>query len=180
MRCLTSAKMNMTADILRQDSSPVDLDPDSTSGHYENQQHPITGEIIRVWVPDIQDNPDTPEDEHKPVNRVECIFRGVIDGGIRVAGTTERFGNLYENVDYGKMTVASNVIITKRDRVTNVRDSTGKIMWVEEELGLSDVDGVPTYKATVFNVLGVTPVPSPFGRHVENFVLLERAGVDAS
>jgi hypothetical protein len=62
--------------------------------------------------------------------------------------------------------------ITKRDRVTNIRNARGQIIWKEEEM---ENEGV--YKSTTFDVLGVTPVLDPFGNHIENYALLERAEV---
>lgn len=148
----------MQADILRPGGAPVD-----ETGHWDYVQDEDSGSIVRVWV---TDDPDTPAMEG--LTGIPCLVRGVIDGGIRVAGTTERFSEIYESVDWAKMTFPANITITKRDKVTNVRGG-GKIIWTEEE-----AEG---NKPTVFNVMGVTPVLDPFGRHVENVALLQRAEV---
>ncbi len=69
---------------------------------------------------------------------------------------------------------SSSVIISRRDRLTNIRTAkTGDVVWIEEELG--PVSG--EFKATVFNVSSIVPIMDPFGRHVENMALLERADV---
>lgn len=164
MRCLGSARFNMLVDVLKPDSSP-EANGQSSNGNWQYVQDPDSGAIVRVWV---ADDPDTPNSEGG-ILAVPCLFRGVIDGGIRVAGTTERFSEIYENVDWAKMTFPASVNITKRDRITNVRDWKGNIIWREEEM-----DGSP---ATVFEVRGITPIINPFGRHVENIALLERAEV---
>lgn len=167
MICLMSARFNMKADILRQGSG-TPVNPSDQGREWVNQQDPESGEIIRVWQPGV-DNPETPEDEAAVLESFSCLARGIIDGGIRVAGTTERFSELYENVDYVRIWFPANVKISKRDRVTNIRSADGTIIWREEE----EVDSPPS----VFSVTGVTPIVDPFGRHIENMALLERSEI---
>jgi hypothetical protein len=50
------------------------------------------------------------------------MARGIIDGGIRVAGTTERWGETYVDIDYCRIEFPSRIILSKRDRVTNIRN----------------------------------------------------------
>lgn len=125
--CLTSARFVMTADILRQGRiSGGDFEATDTPGEWVLQQDPDSGEIIRIWQPNTQDDPDTPDvDESAVLESFACEARGIIDGGIRVAGTTERFGELYDNVDFVKLTFPRGVTISKRDRITNIRDASG-------------------------------------------------------
>jgi len=134
-------------------------------GHWVDKQDPDTGEITRVWTAD--DNP-TEAGEQRRI--IPCIVRGVIDGGIRVAGTTESYtpSGVYNSVDFVKMSFPANVKLNKRDRITNITNRQGEIIWLEEEF---------TSAPTVFDVMGVTPVVDPFGTHVENFALLQRAEV---
>jgi hypothetical protein len=136
MRCLTSARYNLVVDIW---TNVIRQDPDS-------------GEIRQTY------------EELK--TGVKCQFHGVLEGGIRVAGTTERFGNIYENVDWAKMEFGPNEPINKRSQIRNVRDLRGNIIWREEEY-----EGSPP---TVFDVQGVTPIIDGFGRHVESVALLQR------
>jgi hypothetical protein len=63
------------------------------------------------------------------------------------------------------------VTLSKRDRITNVSNAKGEIIWKEEE-----IQGAP---ATVFIVMGVTPVVDPFGNHIENTALIQRAQVQS-
>lgn len=170
--CLTSARFNMKADILRQGrytNDVGDFEPTDEVGEWVMQQDPDSGEIIRVWQNNNQtDLPDTNDDESAhELETFSCIARGIVDGGIRVAGTTENFGGLYENVDFVSMTVGPKVNITKRDRVTNIRNKKGIILWRDEE--------TPGSAPTVFNVKGVTPIPDPWGNLIEQRVMLERA-----
>jgi hypothetical protein len=150
----------MTATVLNQGPTAPD-----TGGHWVERQDPDTGEIERVWTND--DDVVTPGVQQRII---PCIVRGVIDGGIRVAGTTERYtpAGIYESVDYAKMSFPANIKLSKRDRITNVTNRKGEIIWREEEFDNS---------ATVFDVMGVTPIVDPFGVHIENLALLQRAEV---
>lgn len=178
LRCLTAGRMTMKATILHQ-NSPVptpglDLD---FFGEWVDNQDRLTGEIVRVWRPYdpwemSPDNPSTKPNESVRLDIVPCIARGIVDGGIRVAGTTERFGDSYENVDFVKMWVPASVIISKRDRVTNIMDANGRLRWVDEEF--VDPREVSVPQATVFNVNGVTPLFNAFNTMTEQFVLLEK------
>lgn len=165
--CLTSARFNMKADILRQGAEANNvIDPTDQPGEWVKKRDPDSGEIIRIWQPyDQTDDVDTP-DTNESLDSFWCEARGIIDGGIRVAGTTERWDELYQNVDFVKITFPAGTRLTRRDRVTNIRDKQGNVIWKEEE----NED-----KPTVFNVSGITPIIDPFGKHIESFALLERA-----
>jgi hypothetical protein len=139
-------------------------------GEWVRNQDPLTNEIIRIWVP-FPDPPVDNNEEPVVIGTFDCIARGVVDGGIRVAGTTERFGPEYENVDYVHLWVPPYVQINKRDRVTNIRDKYGHIQWLDEE------SSTMPDRATVFNVNGVTPTFNAFNRVVEKYIMLERTDV---
>jgi hypothetical protein len=175
--CLTGIRMSMSATLLHQNDNYSPSFPDlDVYGTWEQSQDPLTGEIVRIWVPlpgGPVDDPDTPSQE-VTLDTIKCIARGIVDGGIRVAGTTERFGETYENIDYVKMWVGSNVRISKRDRITNITDRRGRVQWRDEESASPDTP-IGEVRATVFNVNGVTPLFDAFNNHVESFVLLERA-----
>lgn len=175
MRCLTSARFNMRADVLKQGTDPAP--PPDEFGEWVQEQDPLTHEIIRVWKPFevTPDDPTTPTYDPSFMS-VPCIARGIVDGGIRVAGTTERWGELYQNVDYVRMVFPANFVITKRDRITNIRNRAGQILWKDEE---TDPTATGGWRSTVFEVMGVTPVPDPWGRHIENVAMLSRAEVYA-
>jgi hypothetical protein len=175
--CLTGARFTMSATLLHQNSDYTPGYPDlDLYGEWVNSQDPLTGEIVRIWepFPDVPDDPATPEID-PTVGVVPCLARGIVDGGIRVAGTTERFGDTYENIDFVKLWVPSWVRISKRDRVTNIKDKSGHIRWLNEEFD-DPTDQLPPV-ATVFNVNGVTPLFNAFNDMTEQFVLLERAEV---
>lgn len=195
LSCLTAGRMTMSATLLHRtdaasdyvqnadgDGSDINLDD---YGTWEDSQDPLTGEIVKIWEPHV----DTyrPADDWnyftppgvRPTNNVAvrknvpCVARGIVDGGIRVAGTTERFGASYENVDFLQLWVPANITVTKRDRITNVSDRHGRIQWLDEEF-YDHTDPDSTLRATVFNVNGVTPLFDAFNNVVEWFVLCER------
>jgi hypothetical protein len=163
----------MVCDIIKPAGAPENnSNPEEGDLTWEYQQDPDSGAIVKRWKDDL----NTPgSNESRPrliVPNVELMARGIIDGGIRVAGTTERFGNEYVAVDYIKATFGPRTNITRRDQITNIRskrDINGPAVWREEEIS--------GYPPTVFNVMGVTPVFDPFSNLVEYAVLLERSEV---
>lgn len=160
--CLTGARFNMKADVLRATPTSVEDSP----GNWVTTQDPDSGELIRSW----QVNPVSGQVDDASTDTLEsfsCIVRGIVSGGIRVAGTTERFGEYYNDVDFVTMQFPASVKLSRRDRITNIRDSKGNIIWWEEER----LDGAPT----IFSVNGVTPVVDPFGNHIENTAILSRS-----
>lgn len=171
VRCLTGIKFTMNAEVLK----PVGItegDPvlDSTAGMWQTTQDPITLEVRYEWVPNTAtpDNPDTVPNEFVP-ETIDCLARGVMSSGVALTGTGERFGEFYQSLEYVRLWVPASVIITKRDRVTNIREKRGgKVVWVDEEFGGGT-------RATVFNVTGSTPLFDPFNKHTQNLVYLERA-----
>lgn len=167
--CLTGARFNMTADIMHQEGYDYTstTEEDDVEEEYGFEQDPDSGEIIRRWKKIPTDDPETPEIDESKKYSFKCIARGIIDGGIRVAGTTERFEEIYANIDYVRITFPANVKLSKRDQVTNIKNQKGVILWREEE--------IPGQPPTVFNVMGVTPIIDPFGNHIEGQALLERA-----
>jgi hypothetical protein len=154
----------MKATVLRQgDYGEVEVEE---AGHFVSRQNPITYEIERVWVP-VDSDDATPDLQ---VYTFPLVARAIIDGGIRVAGTTERFlpSGVIESADYVRIQFPASVELSKRDRVYNIKNRDGIVLWKEEEY-----NGRPT----VFEVLGVSPVTDPFGKLVEQHALLQRAEV---
>ena len=176
MICLSSSLFNMTALVLspKYDDPNDNIDPvihGSANGSYEFIQNPISGAMERVWVPAPGDDGNTNTNPLAgPVagRRVECVARGILEGGIRVTSTTERYSTrgTLEIGDFINFEFPPNEVITRRDRITDIRDRHGNLIWIEEE---------STNRPTIFEVTGVTPVTDPFGMQVKNFSLLSRA-----
>lgn len=113
-----------------------------------------SGQVVRSW------------DYDNPAMIISNYSRGIVDGGIRVAGSTEQFSDLYMDIEFVKMRTGVN--LSKRSRIYNIRsEDTGETLW-------SEVDELGGEVPRVFEILGVTPVvdaisPSP----VEYEVLLK-------
>ena len=90
----------------------------------------------------------------------------ILGGGIRVVGSTRDFsGGDLEDTEYTKFFVTDLKLpsggITKEHRITGIKGNNGQPMFVDGE-----------GKETVFNILGINPVPDPFGNVVEYELLL--------
>lgn len=169
--CLTSARFSMLCDILKPAGAP-ESDPaydQNPSDNWEYYQDPDSGAINKRWV----DDPNTVVNEGRAraiIPNVPLMARGVLTSGIQGAGSTERFDEIYHNVDWVKAVFGKNTNITKRDQITNIRTKrNGELVWKEEEIS--------GYPATTFDVMGVTPVFDPFSNLVEYSVLLQRSEV---
>jgi hypothetical protein len=154
---ITTARFNMTAVILS--DTVFSTDP---AAHMQN---PDTGEIIRTWRADTDPNATGVQKR-----KIYCTAFPIISKTARGAGTAEVItpqGALL-TTDTVLMKFDRSIILSKIDRVTDITDSEGNVMWKEEE-----DTGLPT----VFEVNGVSPVPGPFGTHIEYHAILHRAEV---
>jgi hypothetical protein len=129
--------------------------------HQQITQDESTGQIKRSWffVADIR-----------------CIARGISGGGIRVVGSTERYGGgEYTDVEWVKVQTAHN--LSKRDRITNIRtvDHQGRVVLVWEDTRYIEEEAIAI--PIEFEVVGSSPVMDPFGRLIEYDALLQRAEV---
>lgn len=165
-RCLTSARHNMKADVLRQWDT---TNAPTTAGYWTSRQDPITLEILRVWVP-VDTDTVTAGTQTWSIN---CEARPITSSGIRALGSAENWGMLYESEEYITLKFSSGDVLSKRDRITNVRNAAGKVIWVEEEAPM--VSGA--FKPTIFDVKGIVPLIDPFGNHIESMAVLERSDI---
>ena len=155
---ITTARFNMTATVLSE--SGFAASPES------HTQNPDTGEIVRVWSADT-DLTTTGVQKRK----IHCTAFPIISKTARGAGTAEVLtpnGRLL-STDTVLMKYDKSEIISKLDRITDITDVDGRVIWIEEEMS-----GRPP---TVFEVNGVSPVPGPFGTHIEYHAILHRAEV---
>lgn len=164
MICLSSARFTMKATVLKQGNYPSD--PSTGTGTWENSQDPITGEIVSRWV-DV-DDPSTPTNDESS-REFQCLARSVISTGVRNNANTEHFGSIYDELEFVRVTYPTNVLITKHDRITNIRDSKGNVAYID--YFTDDTNPTPT----TFNVDGVIPVYDYTNMHIENMALLSRA-----
>lgn len=157
----------MKCDLLKPAGAP-ETNPNS-NGSWEYQQDPDSGAITRRW----RDFEDTPEiNEARPgliIPDVPLMARGVLTGGFKNASNSQLYSEIYKNIEWLKAIFPKDVNITEKDRVTNIRNKTGEVIWKEEE-----ANAIP---ATTFNVMGVTPILDPFNNMIELSVLLQRSEV---
>jgi len=161
MTCLTSAKYSMLADIIKPQDSP-----DVSGGHWTYEQNPDSGAIVRTWVMDDQSTDDI---EGKEIKSVKCLAKSALGPSLR---NIEQFGDQYTNNDWITISVSFRTNVTLRDKITNIRNLKGVIIWTEEES-----DGNPP---TVFDVYQITPLIDGFGNAIEKVILAKRAGVQQS
>ena len=173
VRSILRARFSMNAELLRWTgviSTPST--PIGTGGTWETYQDPITFQVMNRWVPQtvVADDPLTGANEFVPLT-IDCIVRGIGgaggSGAVSGQGNSEIFAELYRNIEVVRMWTPPDVVISKRDRITNIRDKRGgTVIWRDEEYDIS--------RPTVFEVQGVTPQFDPFNKHNQNFVLLEK------
>ena len=102
-------------------------------------QDPDTGAIKRDW---------------QFYKTVDCHAKGVISNSATTRSSDKQvFGNKYMNDQI--IQVRTSEKLTMREKVTNVRDAAGNVIWAESNF--------PTETPTVFEVIGTTPVTDPFG-----------------
>jgi hypothetical protein len=165
--------MTMSAEVLKRNNNYTGEINVEDYGDWVDAQDPLTGQIIKVWEP-YPNLPSTPDvDESVLYTRVPCVARGIVDGGIRVAGTTQRMGQTYENIDFVHMWIPGGITVTKNDRITNIRDPKGRVRWLDEEYA----DELGHLRSSVFNVNGVVPLFDAFNNVREWFLLLENVQV---
>lgn len=85
---------------------------------------------------------------------VPCSAKGIISNSTSTrSGDKQIFSNKYVNDQV--LQIRSETKITFREKITNIRDAEGNVIW--EEINF------PNNTPTVFEVMGVTPMTEPFG-----------------
>jgi hypothetical protein len=85
---------------------------------------------------------------------LDCHAKGVISNSATTRSSDKQvFSNKYMNDQI--IQVRTSEKLTMREKVTNIRDTAGNVIWAEANF--------PTETPTVFEVIGVTPVTDPFG-----------------
>jgi hypothetical protein len=85
---------------------------------------------------------------------IDCHAKGVISNSATTRSSDKQvFSNKYMNDQI--IQVRTSEKLTMREKVTNIRDASGNVIWSEANF--------PTETPTVFEVIGTTPVTDPFG-----------------
>ena len=116
----------------------------------QEQQDPDTGAMIRQF---------------SYIKTIDCYARGIISQSGSKGNDRQKFSNKYSNDQYIEIRTLDR--LTARDKVKNIRDSSGKPIWYELNY--------PNDTDTVFDVVGTTPIADPFGNVVGYNSSLERA-----
>jgi len=104
-----------------------------------DSQDPDTGSIKKEWQFD---------------RTVPCSVKGIISNSSSSrAGDKQIISNKYTNEQMLQVRTAEK--ITLREKITNIRDLEGNVIW--EELNF------PTNTPTVYELMGITPMTDPFG-----------------
>jgi hypothetical protein len=99
-----------------------------------------TGSIVKEWV---------------YYKSLDCHAKGIISNSVTTRSSDNQiFSNKYLNDQM--IQVRTSEKLTIREKVTNIRDSSGSYIWTELNF--------PTETPTVFEVVGTTPLTDPFGR----------------
>lgn len=99
-----------------------------------------TGAITKQW------------NYYKTIN---CHAKGVISNSATTRSSDRQtFDNKYVNEQL--VQVRTKDRLSPREKVTNIKDASGKIIWAEINF--------PTETPTVFEVIGTTPMMDPLGR----------------
>ena len=85
---------------------------------------------------------------------LDCHAKGVISNSATTRSSDKQvFSNKYMNDQI--IQVRTSEKLTMREKVTNIRDASGNVIWAESNF--------PTETPTVFEVIGTTPVTDTFG-----------------
>lgn len=126
-----------------------------------------SGQITRTW---DYDNPYT----------VRCSARGILGAGIRVVGSTQQWGEDYEDIEWVKMRVASTFLEIKNYGTINEAEEhikkayrVGNIRRVRRARQPELLWRGPDGDSVEFNIYGISPVLDPFDRLTEVDILLK-------
>lgn len=116
-----------------------------------DRQDPDTGALVKEWI---------------YYKTVDCTAKGVISNSSSTrTNSIQSFGTKYENQEILQVRTAGR--LTFREKVTNIRDSKDKPIWVELNY--------PTETPTVFEVIGSTPVTDGFGTVIAYNSVIKRS-----
>jgi len=156
MRCLTSAQYSMKATVLTKKEAPVHQVID-----------PVTFAVTNSWTADGDNTTSAME----PSRIIDCSVNTFSSSTYKSSQDNISTADIALSInEFLEMRCGPETKIDTNDRITNIKDSTGKIAWVEEE---------SNNVATVYSVVSVTPVLGPFKAVVEKYVVLRRSEVQS-
>ena len=110
---------------------------------------------LDVYKQDDQQDPDTGviKKQFSYSRTIPCYARGIVSQSTRSNLDKQTFSNKYENQQFIEIRTIER--LTSREKITNICDGDGNIIWYELNY--------PQDTATVFEVIGTTPITDPFG-----------------
>lgn len=165
---MASARFTMKATVLKR-GYQGEIEDDRT-GNYVVYQDPDSGAVTRRWeeVPKIN-VPSTLLD-------IDCVATAYTGTAGRNINNVMSF--VKEDIhisEFVSISYPPKYQLSVLDRITNIRDYRGNIIWNEAEYGNFEDADAKIAKSTVFNITGITPVTDFQGRIVEYYAVLRRA-----
>lgn len=116
-----------------------------------DRQDPDTGAIVKEWL---------------YYKTIDCSAKGIISNSSSTrTNSIQSFSTKYTNEEILQVRTSSR--LTFREKVTNIRDSKNKPIWVELNY--------PTETPTVFEIIGSTPVTDGFGSVIAYNSVIKRS-----
>jgi hypothetical protein len=97
---------------------------------------------------------------------INCHAKGVISNSATTRSSDKQvFATKYVNDQVIQVRTLERLV--NREKITNIRDSAGNIIWREANY--------PNETPTVFEVIGTTPITDPFGQSVGYSTSMKRS-----
>ena len=115
-------------------------------------QDPNSGEIKRKWI---------------YTETLPCLAKSIISSGVRSPSNDKTVDSRYMVEEILK--VMTLVKLPRNAKISNVRDLNGIVLWEEAE-----ISGNP---ATIFDIVGSTPIIDGFGQILEYETTIQRSDI---
>jgi len=115
-------------------------------------QDPNSGEIKRKWI---------------YTETLPCLAKSIISSGVRSPSNDKTVDSRYMVEEILK--VMTLVKLPRNAKISNVRDLNGLVLWEEAE-----ISGNP---ATIFDIVGSTPIIDGFGQILEYETTIQRSDI---
>jgi hypothetical protein len=118
----------------------------------QTSQDANSGEIKRKWI---------------YTETIPCLAKSIISSGVRSPSNDKTVDSRYMVEEILK--VMTLVKLPRNAKITNVRDLNSQILWEEAE-----ISGNP---ATIFDIVGSTPIIDAFGQILEYETTIQRSDI---
>ncbi len=161
--CLNSARFIMKADVVKRGYVTGTASPD---GEWVTNQDPITYEVIRQWV--VPDQSAT----NQVITTIDCVVTSYAGtAGRNLNNTIVMQDEKFRIDEYLSISWPARWKLSTNDRITNIRNSKGLLLWDEGDHGAAGI--IPT--PTIFQLTGITPIVNESGNIKEYYSVIKRA-----